>query len=170
VTPKQAYEDVSSRARLLYRLYEGLVNSRRRAIRTDWRKNFCRFMHWTQDDAIGRIDGSAALIVLRQGADLSATDFSAESLADLLRSAHTIGVSALDRYVHERVVKNIVRALRKAKLSDSQRDFGIPAAIAVRMATAISRARNATPRQRSASKWPPPPPPPASDRTSSAAS
>ena len=113
MTPKQAYDDVAARARRLLLLHDGLVNIRKRSIRSDWKKSFCGVMHWPNNLPIHRVDSKQAVIVLRSNADLSPVDFSRSALQDLLRSALALGVSALDRYVHERVVKRIVRALRR---------------------------------------------------------
>ncbi len=105
-------------------------------------------MRWNQGTAIGRVDTKDALVILRDGATLQTNDFSSNSLTDLLRSSLTIGVSALDRYVHERVVKNVVKALKRSNLNSSQRDFSISAALAIRMAGTIASARNGRERGR----------------------
>ncbi|MCC6651539.1 MAG: hypothetical protein IT348_10370 [Candidatus Eisenbacteria bacterium] len=84
-----------------------------------------------------------AVIVLRHGATLAPDDFSKESLDELLRAALALAVGALDRYVHERVTKGIVRALRSGQLSREQRDFPLPATVALRIADRVRDARNA---------------------------
>ncbi len=109
-------------------------------MRNDWKSSFCRFMRWSQSSRIDRVDSKDALVVLRNGANLAAADFSSASLDDLLRSALTLGVSALDRYVHERVVKRVITSLRKADLRPSQETLSIPATLALRMTEAIRKA------------------------------
>jgi hypothetical protein len=69
-------------------------------------------MHWPQGSDIDRINSHEALIVLRHGSELAAGDLTAEAVDDLLRSALALGVSALDRYVQERVVKQVIVSLR----------------------------------------------------------
>ncbi len=133
---------------MLLKLHDGLTDTRRRGIRNDWRRSFCRFMRWNQTAAISRVDTRDALIILRDGASLRSNDLSREALADLLRSSLTIGVSAVDRYVHERVVKNVVKALKRSNLNSSQRDFSIPAALTIRLAGTIARGKNSVQRGR----------------------
>jgi len=87
-------------------------------------------MRWPLTSKIDRVDSIDALIVLRDGSSLTPHDFSTDALDDLLRSALTFGVSALDRYVHERIVKGIIVALKKTNLNRPQEEFFIPAVLA----------------------------------------
>lgn len=141
MTPKDAYDHTAARARRLLRLHDGLVNVRKRRIRRDWKDAFCRVMHWPLESQIERVDSRDALLVLRQDSSLTADDFSADALDDLLRSALTFGVSALDRYVHERVVKGIISALRTPDLNRKQQELSLPAAMALQAAEAVRRAQ-----------------------------
>ena len=140
MTAKDAYDHTTERARRLLRLHDGLINLRRRKIRKDWQESFCRLMRWPLTSKIDRVDSRDALIVLRDGSSLTPHDFSADALDDLLRSALTFGVSALDRYVHERIVKGIIVALKKTSLNRPQEEFSIPAVLALRAADAVRRA------------------------------
>lgn len=140
MTPKDAYDHVAQRARRLLRFHDGLVNTRRRGMRADWKSTFCTFMRWPQDAAIDRIDSKDALLVLRDGAGLKAGDFSTEALDDLLRSALALGVSALDRYLHERVVKRVVSSLRTSNLRPAQEKLSISATLALKMTGALRKA------------------------------
>ncbi len=141
MTPKEYYENVAARARYFLRLHDGLINLRQRGIRADWAASCRRLMRWPQSAAIERVDSADAMIVLRDGSDLQPEDFSADALDDLLRAALTFGVSALDRYVHERVVKGIVSSLRGRNLTRNQEEFGIPAVVVMRMTENVLRAR-----------------------------
>lgn len=98
-------------------------------------------MHWGQAANIGRVDSQDAIIVLRDGARLTVADFSADATGDLLRASLVFGVSALDRYVHERVVKGIVGALKASELTKRQEEFSIPAVLAIRIGEEVARAR-----------------------------
>ncbi len=69
-------------------------------------------MQWPLSHDIQRVDSTDVVLVLRDGAALAPDDLSAEALDDLLRSAITFGVSAIDRYVHERIVKAFVNAFQ----------------------------------------------------------
>jgi hypothetical protein len=140
VTAKQAYDHVAQRARLLLRLHDGLVNTRQRRIRGDWKSSFCHFMHWPQGAAIERVDSKDAVLVLRHGAALTGSDFSTSALDDLLRSSLTFGASALDRYMHERIVKRVITSFRSANLLAAQEKLTIPAILALRMTEALRKA------------------------------
>ncbi len=133
MTARQAFDHISGRARRLLRYHDGLVNVRQRAMRRDWKQSCCKFMHWKKDASIDRVDSKDALLILRDGAGLTRHDFSAAALDDLLRASLALGVSALDRYLHERVVKKIVKSLRSSDLRAIQEKLTIPATLAVRM-------------------------------------
>jgi hypothetical protein len=139
--PKAAYDNIVLRARNLLRLHDGLLNTRKRRIRKDWKGIFCRVMHWPSSAKIERVDSTDAIIVLRVGSKLTSIDFASETLDDLLRASLTYGVGALDRYVHERVIKGIVASLKKPNLNQKQEQFSIPATLAIRMSDEASRAK-----------------------------
>jgi hypothetical protein len=141
MTPLAAYNDAMSRARLLLRLHDGLVNRRQRSIRSDWEKKFTTLMHWPSTKPIERVDSRDAIVVLRNGSSLLPNDFTKDAMDELLRAALAMGVGALDRYIHERVTKKIVAALRKAKLTREQRDFAVPIVVAMRVAQTVGSAR-----------------------------
>ena len=143
--PIDAYKDIRNRAHRLLILYRGLINTRRRGIRSDWKRKFCTIMRWRKSATIGRVDTKDSIMVLREGALLSQNNFAHEGLDDLLRSAVVLGVSALDRYVHERVVRTIVSALRRKKLSRPQKGLQIPASVAVEIADTVIRERRKNP-------------------------
>lgn len=141
MTPKDAYEAVARRARRSLLLHDGLINLRKRKIRSDWRMSFARLMHWPLDTEIERVDSKDGIIILRENSDLTPEDFTQDSLADLLRAALTFGVSALDRYVHDRVVRGIVRALRGRDLLGPQRRLAMPAVYTLQICKVITKAR-----------------------------
>jgi len=141
VQPKDAYQHTAVRARRLLNMHDALVNTRTRSIRSDWAKAFCDLMHWPKSAEIERIDSKHAVIILRDGSVVTPDDFSRDSADDLLRAALAFGVSAFDRYVHERVVKGIVTALKKADLNHSQEDLQLPVVATIRIAERARRAR-----------------------------
>ena len=153
MTPKQAYDHIAARSRRMLRFHDGLVNTRQRGIRNDWKGAFCKLMHWPQASNIDRVDSKEALIVLRAGASLSKTDFTSESVDDLLRSALAIGIGALDRYVHERVSKGIVKALSASGLSANQKKLTVSAPLALRMSQVLRRAFKAEENVRPANQF-----------------
>jgi hypothetical protein len=60
---------------------------------------------------------------------------------DLLRSALVLAVSALDRYVHDRVTKGIAGAYRNGDLNREQEDFSIPVSLAFEIAAKASQSK-----------------------------
>ncbi len=142
--PIDAFNDTHDRAARLLRCRDGLINTRKRSIRSDWKSSFCRLMRWPQSSVIERVDSSAAIVVLRQGGSLSPSEFSADALDDLLRAAVTFGVSAIDRYVHERIVKSFVTAFRAPKLTKNQADFQVPASLAIDIVNRVHSANRSS--------------------------
>jgi hypothetical protein len=138
--PKHAYDDAMSRAKLLLALYDGLHNTRKRGIRNDWKRNFCKVMHWPHGSQISRVDSKDCVIVIRDASTLTPGHFAADSLSELLRSALVTAVSAFDRYMHERIVKNVVSALR-GKLNREQAELTVPAHIMVKISKRLSTAK-----------------------------
>jgi hypothetical protein len=143
MTPKQAYDNVASRARWLLRFYDALANTRQRGMRADWKGSFCRLMHWPQASQIDRVDTKDAVIILRHGTQLTSADFVRSSVDDLLRMALVTAVSALDRYLHERVVKRIIEALKQSTLRPAQEKLTISATLALRLTEHFRRAAKA---------------------------
>jgi hypothetical protein len=146
--PIDCYNDTANRARLFLAYHDGLMNTRSRAIRSDWKASFLKLMHWPSTRAIQRIDSKDAVVILREGATLTADHFSKDWLDDQLRAALAFAVSALDRYVHERVVKGIVPALKKSSLTRQQEELNIPVFTAIEISQqVVAAAKNAeTPR------------------------
>lgn len=141
MTAKDAFDNIITRSERLLGLYDGMVNTRKRRIRKDWKSGFSKLMHWRQSISIERVDSRDAVVVLKESAQLTPQDFTHEGLDDLLRSALTFAVSALDRYVHERVVRKIVPALRTTKQNRDQKQLEIPAAVAIEIVDTVVRER-----------------------------
>lgn len=139
--PIDAFNDTHNRAVRLLRYHDGLINTRQRAIRSDWKASFCRLMHWPQSASIERVDSNDAVVVLRDQANLTPDDFTSEALDDLLRAAITFGVSAIDRYVHERIIKAFVTSFRASDLTKNQREFQVPATLAIDIVNRVHSAR-----------------------------
>ncbi len=139
--PLDAYQDTAARARLFLEYHDGLINTRARGIRKDWKSKFVKLMHWPANSTIERVDSVDAVIVLRSGSKLTTDHFTQACLDDQLRAALTFGVSALDRYVHERVVKGIIPALKKRPLTKQQEEFSLPVTTAIQIAEEAVTAR-----------------------------
>lgn len=150
MNPLDAYTDTASRARLFLGYHDGLVPVQTRSIPVDWGTSFSQLMGWSSSSGIQRVDCKDAVIVLRQGAGLNPNQFTRSCLDDQLRAALTFGVSALDRYVHERVVKGIVAALKKPNLNKEQREFVIPVSAAIKISAESVKAAKANKKLRPA--------------------
>jgi hypothetical protein len=98
-------------------------------------------MRWPADSTIERVDSCDAVIVLRSASTLTTDHFTQRFLDDQLRAALTFGVSALDRYVHERVVKGIIPALKKFPLTKQQEELSLPVSTAIQIAEEAVTAR-----------------------------
>lgn len=109
----ETFDVAIDRAKYLLRLYHGLVNRRQRSIRSDWAESFCRLMHWPLSSDINRIDSRDAVIVLRDNATLTTSDFDESQLKDTLRASLVMAVSAMDAYFHSKVLAHIVKAASK---------------------------------------------------------
>jgi hypothetical protein len=150
VNPLDAYRDTASRARLFLAYHDGLVPVQTRSISIGWGASFSQLMGWSSFSGIQRVDCKDAVIVLRQGSMLNPDQFSRSCLDDQLRAALTFGVSALDRYVHERVVKGIVAKLKKPNLNKEQREFAIPVSTAIKISAESVKAAKANKKLRPA--------------------
>jgi hypothetical protein len=150
MNPLDAYKDTASRARLFLRYHDGLVPAQSRSISIGWGADFSKLMGWSSASGIQRVDCKDAVIVLRQGAGLNPDHFTKSCLDDQLRAALTFGVSALDRYVHERVVKGIIAALKKPSLNREQREFTIPVSAAIKISAESVKAAKGNKRLRPA--------------------
>lgn len=113
--PKDAFDATMRRVERLLHLYDLLLNQRERGIRKDWEQRFKKFMRWPVTEKIHRIDGKHSLLILRQGADVSPTEFRHDELSELLRAALVTAVSALDRYCHEMLVEKVMTVVRKSE-------------------------------------------------------
>lgn len=109
------FQEAIKRARYLARLYQGLVNQRKRAMRSDWASSFLDLMHWPQSAKIDRVDGHGAIVVLRDGATLTQEDFASGQMSDLLRASLVMTVSALDAYFHAKIIAHVVKCARRGK-------------------------------------------------------
>ena len=144
MNPLDAYRDTASRAHLFLAYHDGLVPVQTRSISIGWGASFSQLMGWSSFSGIQRVDCKDAVIVLRQGSMLNPDQFSRSCLDDQLRAALTFGVSALDRYVHERVVKGIVAKLKKPNLNKEQREFAIPVSTAIKISAESVKAAKPT--------------------------
>tara|TARA_A100000171_G_C2121634_1_gene141122 strand:- start:477 stop:1250 length:774 start_codon:yes stop_codon:yes gene_type:complete len=111
----EVFEAAIERAQRMSRLYHDLVDTRSRAMRSDWATSFEKFMKWPTGKALARIDGHEAIIVLKDGAELKSEDFSSDQMRDLLRASIMMGSSAMDAYFHRKIICYLVRFAKQGK-------------------------------------------------------
>ncbi len=102
-----AFQDTIDRAEHLLDIYDLLHNTRRRKIRADWAPKFNKVMGWKQSEKLCRVDGNNCVLVIKGDDGWEMEHFEHEWLGELLRSALAMAVSALDRYLHVRVVDSM---------------------------------------------------------------
>lgn len=123
------FKDGKDRAEHLLKLAKLLTNTRRRGIRADWERDFKRFMRWKANERIDRVDGTGAILILRESSKISAQNFSAAFTSELLRAAHVTVVAALDRYCHQLIVDKCIKCLTdNSSKSAELRKIAIPIA------------------------------------------
>jgi hypothetical protein len=105
------------RSKRFLMLYKILNNDRKRDVRADWSSRFKEFMRWPANEEIIRIDGHNrnSMLILRARLGISSSEFEHEILSELLRASVVTAVSALDRYMHDLVMKNIWSLLDKGE-------------------------------------------------------
>lgn len=113
--PIDVFKHGRTRAEHLLKLAELLTNTRQRKMRNDWAKDFKKFMHWKQKEPIDRVDGTGAILILRESSGLTSKTFGDEYTSELLRAAHVTIVAALDRYCHELIASRVIASLKNTK-------------------------------------------------------
>lgn len=125
--PIDVFKHGRNRAEHLLKLAELLTNTRQRKMRNDWANDFKDFMHWKQKEQIDRIDGTGAILILRQSSQLTSKTFGNEYTSELLRAAHVTIVAALDRYCHELIASRFITMLKNTKsLSAEFKKIALP--------------------------------------------
>jgi RiboL-PSP-HEPN len=91
----------------MLRLYELVCDTRKYKIRKDWEMSFKQVMHWPEQERIVRVDGKDrnSVLVLREACGIDRDRFAHDYLSEILRGAVVAAVSALDRYMHDLLVK-----------------------------------------------------------------
>lgn len=125
--PIAVFKSGRDRAEHLLKLAELLTNTRDRRMRADWAKNFKTLMHWRQHEKIDRVDGTGAILILRESANVTYKNFNDKYASELLRAAHVTIVAALDRYCHERILSRCIKTLQNSKSCSSElRKIALP--------------------------------------------
>jgi len=115
ISPIDTFNHAIVRAEHFLSLYDILHNSRQRGVRADWRHKFNQLMHWPRNEQILRIDGvnTSSILIIRENIGLTRENFTHDYCAELLRSAIVFSISALDRYLHDKLVDSFLSILRE---------------------------------------------------------
>ncbi len=114
ITPIDVFENTIKRALHLVRLYDLLHNKRKREAWKSWKKDVGKFLGWREHEKMKRIDSPNAILLIKDGAEWNFSHFESEYLDEILRSALVTAVSAVDRYLHDIVVNNSLKLLKKS--------------------------------------------------------
>jgi hypothetical protein len=143
------FEIANQRSERFLTLYKLMRNSRQRGAREDWLTRFKQFMRWPAGEQITRIDGhdGNSMIILREAVGITRDEFEHDILSELLRAAIVASVSALDRYMHDLVMRNVWSLLDQSEedMSNELKKLSIPAYEVKRALTAIRQEPNARP-------------------------
>lgn len=115
MTPEAGFNTAIGRAVHLLRLYELICDTRQRGVRADWATSFKQVMHWPNGEQIVRVDGKdrQSILVFRESCGIDREHFAHNYLSELLRSALVASVSAIDRLLHDLVVKHSWKLLNR---------------------------------------------------------
>ncbi len=111
--PKAGFDAAMERAKHLLTMYEILHDTRQRRVRADWAASFKKLMRWPAGEQIDRVDGKDrnSMLILRQTVGIDREHFAHDMVSELLRSAVVAAISAVDRYMHDQVVKHCWKLL-----------------------------------------------------------
>ncbi|MFP4473581.1 MAG: HEPN domain-containing protein [Candidatus Omnitrophota bacterium] len=114
------------RAQHLLKLYELLLDKRKRAGRDDWLHKFKNLMHWPKKENVVRIDSRAGVLVFREKAELDRDQFSHDYLSELLRYSLVAAVSSLDKYIHDLILENFWKKLNSKDCPSKLKEMKLP--------------------------------------------
>lgn len=131
MTPKDGFDTALERAKHLLRLYRLICDTRQRNVRSDWAASFKSLMRWPANETIVRVDGDEqqSMLVFRESCGIERSHFAHDYLSELLRAAVVAVVSALDRYMHDLVVKHSWKLLtrKEEEIPRGLRNFSVSA-------------------------------------------
>lgn len=128
MTPLTGFNAALERADHLVRLYELICDTRQRGVRRDWATAFLSTMRWPATEQIVRIDGKDknSVLVFREACGITREHFTHDYLSELLRSAVVASVSALDRLMHDHIVKHSWKLLTRNEAEVPSRLKSLP--------------------------------------------
>lgn len=102
----------------LVKLYESLVTKNKKNARADWidRLYKSKVIRWPRKNGIWRSSGSNILVIGNKDAQLIQSDFSSDSLLILLKTALVLAMAAVDKILHEAIIKDFVHLVKSGAL------------------------------------------------------
>lgn len=149
MTPRTGFDAALKRAKNQLNLYELIHDTRQRSIRSDWSESFAEMMHWPKSENLVRVDGhnKNSVLIFREACDISRENFAHEYVSELLRSAVVSSVSALDRMLHDHIVKHCWKLLNQNEdaIPRKLRDLKVSALDARKALEKLRKDNNARP-------------------------
>lgn len=146
---KKTFDYAMGRAQHFLTLYDILHDSRQRGVRSDWMAKFKDLMRWPSGEQVVRIDGKdkKSLLILREDLGIDRSRFAHEYTSELLRAAIVAAISALDRYMHDLIVRRSLQLLKQSEddVPKRLRDLRIPVLTAQRAIQRIREDKNTRP-------------------------
>ncbi len=149
MNPKAGFDAALGRANHLLELYDLIRDTSQRRIRNDWKQKVQRALGWPLKEELVRIYGKEkrSLLLIREGTPTLRDKFAHEYISELLRAAIVAAVSALDRYLHDLVVKHCWKLLGRKddEIPRELRELSVPAIAAKRAVVKLKRDPSAQP-------------------------
>jgi len=147
MSAKSTFDIAINRSEHFLTIYDLLHNQRKRAVKSNWTRNFKLFMGWKIRDPITRIDGKSSMLIIQNMPQLKPSHFDHNYVSELLRASVVAAVSALDRYMHDLVLENSWKLLSKseANIPKELKKLNIPALEVKRALTKIKKDPKARP-------------------------
>lgn len=129
--PFRSFDAAMLRAEHLLKLYDLVCDSSRRDINSAWAADLKARIGWPPSSEISRIYGKdqKSLLVFQHSIGIDRSHFSHDYASELLRAALVASVSALDRCMHDIIVKYVWQAkdwFEDDKMPKELRDLNIP--------------------------------------------
>lgn len=109
------FNSAIKRSENLLQLFDLLANDRSRNVRKDKAQKIKSVMHWPKKEKIVMIESKKmkSVLLMKDTTQIDYKNFERSYIDEILRAALVSAVSALDRYVHDRVVENCIKMLNK---------------------------------------------------------
>lgn len=114
------FRDAASHGDNLVQLYKALASSNTRAARAPWKAKLFQYhiVRWPQAQDIWRSTGSNILVIGNRQSTLAQSSFTPDNLKYLLRSAFVLYLSAVDKILHDAVMRRFANLARGGNLDD----------------------------------------------------